>query len=130
MNVVLYIKYNIVFCVVFYSFLIRGPIFSLMKATYVLAETYSCFYTYDRSCVTDSLRAGRSGDRISVGARFSEPVQTVPGANPAFYTMGNGSFPGVKRPGRGVNHPPHLAAMLKKEHSCTSAPPLGLRGLF
>jgi hypothetical protein len=32
---------------------------------------------------TDSLRAGRSGDRIPVGARFSVPFQTGPGAYPA-----------------------------------------------
>ena len=50
---------------------------------------------------SDSLRAGRSGDRIPVGARFSAPVQTGPGAHPASYTMGTGSFPGVKS-GRGV----------------------------
>jgi len=41
-----------------------------------------------------------------VGAKFYAPVQTGPGAHPASYTMGTGSFPGVKRPGRGVNHPP------------------------
>jgi len=29
--------------------------------------------------------------------------------------MGTGSFSGVKRPGRGVDHPPHLAPRLKKE---------------
>ena len=29
-------------------------------------------------------------------ARFSAPVQTDPGAHPASYTMGTGSFPGVK----------------------------------
>jgi len=27
--------------------------------------------------------------------------------------MGTRSFPGVKRPGRGVDHPPHLAPRLK-----------------
>ena len=27
-----------------------------------------------------------------------------PGAYPASYTMGTGSFPGLKRPGRGVDH--------------------------
>ena len=34
------------------------------------------------------------------------PIQTFPGAHPASYTMGTGSFPGVKLPERGVNHPP------------------------
>ena len=64
---------------------------------------------------SDSLRAGRSGDRISVAARFSAPVQTGPGAYRASYTTGTGSFPGVKLPGRGVDHPPHLAPRLKEE---------------
>ena len=43
---------------------------------------------------------------IPVGARFSAPVQTGPGAYPASCTMGTRSFPGVKRPGRGADHPP------------------------
>jgi hypothetical protein len=50
---------------------------------------------------SDWLRAGRSGDRIAVGARFSAPVQTGPGAHPASCTMGTGSLPGVKY-GRGM----------------------------
>ena len=37
--------------------------------------------------------------------RFSAPVQTRPGAHPTSYTMCTGSFPGAKRPERGVNHP-------------------------
>ena len=49
--------------------------------------------------------AGRSGNRIPVGARFSALVQTDPAAHPASYTMGTGSFPGAKRPGRGGDHP-------------------------
>ena len=49
------------------------------------------------------------------GARFSAPVQTSPGAHPAFYKTGTASFPGVKRPERGVDHPPHLALRLKEE---------------
>ena len=52
------------------------------------------------------VRAGRSGDRIPVGVRFSAPVQTGPGANPASCTVGTGSLPGVKRPERDVDHPP------------------------
>jgi hypothetical protein len=59
---------------------------------------------------SDSLRAERSGDRIPVGASLSPPLQTGPGAHPASYTMGIGSFPGVKRPGRGVDHPPPSSA--------------------
>ena len=42
-------------------------------------------------------------------------VQTGPGAHPSSYTMGTGHFPGVERPGRGVDYPPHLAPKLKKE---------------
>jgi hypothetical protein len=33
----------------------------------------------------------------------------------ASYTVGTGSFPGVKRPVRGVNQPNHLAPKLKNE---------------
>jgi len=55
-----------------------------------------------------------SGDRIPVGARFSAPVQTGPGAHPASYTMGTGSFPGVKRMVRGVDHTPPSSAEVKE----------------
>jgi hypothetical protein len=58
--------------------------------------------------------AGRSGDRIPVEAKFSAPVQTGPGAHPASYTMGTGSFPGEKRPGRGVDHPPPSSTEVKE----------------
>ena len=63
---------------------------------------------------SDSLRAGRSGDQIPVGARFFAPVQTGPGAHPASYTMGTGSFPEAKRPGRSVDHPPPSSAKVKE----------------
>jgi len=33
-------------------------------------------------------------------------MQTGPGAHPASYTMGTGSFPEVKWPGHGVDHTP------------------------
>ena len=55
---------------------------------------------------SDSLRAGRPGDRIPGEVRFSAPVQTGPGTHPASYTMGTGSFPGGKAARSGVDHPP------------------------
>jgi len=49
-----------------------------------------------------------------VEARFSPPFQTGPGTYPASYTMGTGSFPRVKRLGRGVDHPPPYSAEAKE----------------
>jgi len=68
--------------------------------------------------IATEVRAGRSGERIPVGTRFSARVQTGPGARPASCTMGTGSLPGVKS-GRGVMLTPHLFLV----------PPYGLSGL-
>jgi hypothetical protein len=65
--------------------------------------------------VATCYRLDRLGNQIPVEARFSTPVQTGSEAHPASYTSGTGFFPGVKRPVRGVDHPPHLAPRLKKE---------------
>jgi len=60
---------------------------------------------------------GLDGPRIESrwGARFSVPVQTGPGAHPASHTTGTRFYSGVKQPGRGIDHAPHLATRLKKE---------------
>ena len=81
---------------------------------------------------SDSLRVGRSGDRIPVEARFSAPVLTGPGAHPVSCTMGIGSFLGVKRPGRGADHPTPIfsAEVLKNGYSYTSTCPKGLSSLL
>jgi hypothetical protein len=46
--------------------------------------------------------------------RFFAHVHIDPGAHPASCTMGTGSFPGVKRPGRGADHPPLLVPRSRK----------------
>ena len=59
-------------------------------------------------------------------ARFSASVQTGPEAHPVSYTMGTGSFTGVKS-SRGVTLTPHrlLVPLVMKEYSYTSTPPMG-----
>ena len=63
---------------------------------------------------SDSVQAGRSGDRIPVGARIPAPIQNYPGAYPASCAMGTGSFSGVNRPGRCVDHPLPSSAKVKE----------------
>ena len=59
---------------------------------------------------------GLDGPRIETGGvEIFNTRRTGPGAHPAFYTMGTGSVPRVKRPERGVNHQPHTAPRLKKK---------------
>ena len=77
-------------------------------------ETNICELNIIPSRDSYSLRAVRSGDQTLVGARFSAPAQTSPGAHPAPSTKVTGSFPGVKRPGRGVDHPPASRAEVKE----------------
>jgi hypothetical protein len=71
----------------------RGTARTLPK--FLRCSTY-CFSRYSAW-----RRAGRSGDRIPVGARFFAPVQTGPGAHPSSCAMGTRYFPEVKS-GRGV----------------------------
>ena len=52
--------------------------------------------------------------RADIQFRFSSPVQTGPVTHPTSYTMGTGSFPGLKRPGGGVDHPPSSSAEVKE----------------
>jgi hypothetical protein len=50
-----------------------------------------------------------------VGARFSAPVQTGPGAHPDTHTMVTGSLSRkVNRPRRGCNHPSTSIAEVKE----------------
>jgi hypothetical protein len=46
------------------------------------------------------------------------------------YLYLTGSFPEIKRPGRGLDHPPPSSAEVKERVELYVYPPLGLRGLF
>jgi hypothetical protein len=81
-----------------------------------------------RSRYSDSLRAGRSGDRIPVRRDFlhlsrpasgptQPPVQWVPGLSW-----------GQRQPGRDADHTPPSSAEVKKELSYTSTHPMGPSG--
>jgi len=79
----------------------------------------------------------QSVQRLATGrtVRGSSPVgveifRTGPGAHPAFYTMGTECFPGVKRPRRGVEHPPQSSTGVKERVGLNSTLPLGLGGLL
>ena len=59
------------------------------QGVFVDALLYAMFHV---AGVAQSVRAGLSGDRIPVRARFSVPVQTGPGYHPTSCTVGAGSF--------------------------------------
>ena len=88
-------------------------------------------YCPSDSSVGIATRCGLDGPGIESRCRrdFFAPVQTCPVTHSASCTKGTGSFPEVKRSGRGVKHPPPFNAKLKKEYIYTH-PPRGLRGLF
>ena len=74
----------------------------------------SCVYQTWISRDRRSLWAGRSRNQIPMEKRFSAPVQTGRGAHPASYTIGTWSFPEVKRPRCGVDHPYPSRAEIKE----------------
>ena len=79
------------------------------------------------SVVGTSTGYGLGGSRIVSPWRtgFCAPVQPSSGAHPAPYTIGTGSFPGVKRPGCGVKHPTPSSAEVKEREKLYFCPPSG-----
>ena len=66
-----------------------------------------------------------------MGARFSAPVQTGPGAQPTSCTMGTGSFPGGKeRPGRDTDPSPPSSAVGHERVELYLYSPYGPYGLY
>jgi hypothetical protein len=122
-------------------FTVRYEIFKCLLPETGLSESQNRkriqFFCTGRVCgsgylsrYSDLLRDGRSGDRIPVAARFFAPVQTGSGAHPAFCTMGIGSFPGVKRPGRGVDHLHPTSSEVEEIVELYIYSPLGIRDVF
>jgi hypothetical protein len=112
----------LLYCSSTYSFTkyLYGAVSFVIFQIYLLYSKYICYW----------LRAGRSGDRIPVGARFSAHVQTCPGAHPANCTMGTGSFTVVKRPGRDTDYPPLLSPKVRMSRAIPLLPIWTLGGLL
>ena len=71
------------------------------------------------------LWAGRSWDRIPVETRFSVSVHTVRGGPPhLLYSGFRVSVAGVKRPERGLSHPPPFSAENKERVALYLSSPL------
>jgi hypothetical protein len=67
---------------------------------------------------------------ITAGYELDGPGFEFSGAHSASYAIGTGSFPGVKRPGRCVNHLPASSAEVKEKVGLYTYPLLGVRGLL
>jgi hypothetical protein len=75
---------------------------------YAINKAKACYVGQDSSVGTAS-RYGLNDSGIeSRWSEVSAPVQPYTRAHPAFYTIGKGLSPGVKRPRRGFCHPPPL----------------------
>ena len=74
-----------------------------------IIKRHCCLECRDRLATGWAARCSNPGVE---GRDFPHPSRPAPGAHPASCTMGTGSFPGVKRPGRD-EHPPQSSAEVK-----------------
>ena len=89
---------------------------SFKYAFRVAQSVYRLSYGLASTSVGKATNYGLDGSGIE--SRWGEifpPVQTDPGAHLASCTMGTGSFPGVKLPGRAADHPPPSSAAVVEE---------------
>ena len=76
------------------------------------------------------IATGNRLDGPGIGARFSTPVQTGPGAHPASCRMGTGSFPGANG-GQGLTLTPHsLLVPWSRKSRAIPLLPYGPYGLY
>jgi len=81
-----------------------------------------------RSRDSDSVRAGRIGVPTPMWARFSATTHTASGAH--LHNGFTGTFPGVKRPGRGVDNRTPSSAEVNARVELAFTPQLCLRGVL
>ena len=95
--------------------LVRGMSLVEMEPKNLILQLCRTVHTRGSSVV--AARYGLDGPVVESrwGATFSAPFHTGSEVHSASYTVGTGSFTGVTRPGRGVDHPPLLSARLKEE---------------
>ena len=73
------------------------------------------FFEHNNLCYNDSLRAGRSGDRIPMGSDIFRTCPAQPWGPPWLLYNGYRVIPrGVKRPGLGLNHAPSSSVEVKE----------------
>jgi hypothetical protein len=72
------------------------------------------FWVYITGCWNDFKTSSHFQLSNPSGGEIFHTLPDQPGAHPATCTMGTGSFPGVKGPGRGVDHPPPSSANVKE----------------
>ena len=84
--------------------LVENGILSSLARLYVFIHTPSIVGLDSSVGISTRHRLDAPGIESWWEARFSATVQTDPGGPPASYTMGTGSFQGVKRPRRGAEH--------------------------
>ena len=81
----------------------------LGQSSYTVFHTHTAF-SFGGRC--SSVRPGRFGVRNTTGPTFAAPVQTSPEAQPAPVQWVQWvSFLRLKRPGRGIDHPPPSSAV-------------------
>jgi hypothetical protein len=116
----------------------------MLRSGAALSATWQRFFRSGGSCIihlfvrsyTDQVNSRRGHEANSITTRYGE---RMPVGGEIFCTRQDRTWRppsilyktyrvfilGVKRPGRGVDHPPHLLPRLRKEYSYTSTPHLG-----
>ena len=87
----LYNQYPVSVDVPFYTWSVLHGIWSSLTTLTIIGKKYKSWLG-QRSQYRDFQRAGRSGDRSLVEARYSTSVQNGPGFHPASCTMGTGAL--------------------------------------